>query len=312
LGSRFKYGVIGAGAVSASLIGQLPSKTHEIGPVSAASYRVASRIANTLRAGHPVRTADELNGVSCVLFHAPADQAESLIGMLEAAAIDWTGKSLIFCDCTVPSAIRQRFKSRGASVAVAREFGIAKRVLVEAEKGRDPALQTVLRIARQLHRKAIEISPDASDKFDAAVTLGTATITSLIDRTAGLLRDAGLRDTEAAGLAASLFEQTAREYAHSGKQSWRWYVRKPGLATLRAQLRAAGPQLEPVLRQLLMFSFETFQKHTEAVTELQPQSPAIQPQAPALQPQASTRGKFNPPIQPQASARGKLNAPNED
>jgi hypothetical protein len=286
---------MGAGAVSASLIGQLPSKVREIGPVAAVSYRVASRIANTLRAGHAVRTADELNGVPCVLFHSPSDQAASLIGILEAAAIDWTGKSLIFCDCAVPYSIRQRFKARGASVAVAREFGIPKSILVEAEKGRDTAVRTVLRVVRQLHRKAIEISPDFADTFDAAVTLGTATITSLIDRTAGLFREAGIRDTEAARLAASLFEQTARDYAHSGKQSWQWYVRKPRMDALRAQLEAAGQQLEPVLRQLLLFSFETFQKHPEAASELQPQSSELQPQSVALQPQASARGKISLP-----------------
>jgi hypothetical protein len=294
LASRFKYGVIGAGAVNASLIGQLPSRTHEIGPVSAVSYRVASRIANTLRAGHPVRTADELNGVPCVLCHSPADQAESLIGILEAAAIDWAGKSLIFCDCTVPNSVRRRLTARGASVAVAREFGIPKRVLVEAEKGRDPALRTVLRIARQLHRKAVEILPDSADTFDAAVTLGTAGITSLIDTTAGLLRKAGLRDNEAARLASALFERTARDYAHSGKQSWRWYVRKPGLPALHDQLKAAGPELEPVLRQLLLFGFESFQKHREVVTELQRQPPAITPGVTTIQPQASPRGNLNP------------------
>ena len=51
LGFRFKYGVLGAGAVAKSLIGRLPAKTRDLGPVSAVSFRVASRIANTLRAG---------------------------------------------------------------------------------------------------------------------------------------------------------------------------------------------------------------------------------------------------------------------
>ena len=52
--SRYRYGVVGAGAVGASLIGLLPSKTRELGPVYGVSYRVASRTANILRAGFPV------------------------------------------------------------------------------------------------------------------------------------------------------------------------------------------------------------------------------------------------------------------
>jgi hypothetical protein len=268
LASRFKYGVVGAGAVSASLIGRLPLKAREIGPVAAVSYRVASRIANTLRAGFPVRSADELNDVPAVLFHSPPDQAQSLLALLDDPAIDWAGKSLIFCDCSVPVAVRERFQTRGASVVVAREFGLPGCVVLEADKGRDAALQTVQRIARQLHLKTIEIPPASADVFDAAVTLGSGAFTALIDSTAGLLREAGMRDTEAARIAASFFEQTARDYVHSGKQSWTWYVRKPPVAQLHAQLKAAGAELEPVMKQLLLFSFDTFHKHADAAAEL--------------------------------------------
>ena len=52
LNSDAEYGVIGAGALSKSLIGQLPRKARQIGPVAGVSFRVASRMANSLRAGH--------------------------------------------------------------------------------------------------------------------------------------------------------------------------------------------------------------------------------------------------------------------
>ena len=259
--SRYKYGVLGAGAVSASLIGQLPSRTRELGPVSAVSYRVASRIANTLRAGYPVRTADELDGAPCVLFHSPPDHLEILLGLLDKAEIDWEGKALVFCDCVVSRSVTQRFQAKGASTAVARRFGISGRIIVEAFEG--VALQTVHRMGRELRMKAVEILPGSADLFDAAMTLGSGALTPLIDRAAALLRDAGIRDIEAARIASSLFEQTARDYAHSGKQSWAWYVRKPTAASLEAQIAATGPHLEPVLRQLLLFGFETFHKHRE-------------------------------------------------
>jgi hypothetical protein len=259
---------MGAGAVGASLIGLLPSKTRELGPVSAVSYRVASRTANTLRAGYPVRTADELNGVPGVLFHSPPDHMEILLGLLERAEIDWAGKALVFCDCVVSRAVRERFRAKGASTAVVRQFGLPGRLIVEGFEG--PALQTVHRIARELKMKAVEISPGSADLFDTAMTLGSAAITPLIDEAAALLRNAGIRDIEAARIASSLFEQTARDYAHSGKQSWAWYARKPLVDGLRTQLAAAGPHLEPVLRQLLLFGFEKFRKHGEIGGKLSP------------------------------------------
>jgi predicted short-subunit dehydrogenase-like oxidoreductase (DUF2520 family) len=265
LESRYKYGVLGAGAVSASLIGRLPSKTREVGPVSAVSYRVASRIANTLRAGYPVRTANELGEVPGVLFHSPPEHLETLLGLLERAEIDWTGKALVFCDCLPDHAVTRHLQAKGASTAVAREFGIPGRLVVEGND--DAGLRAARRLARELRMKAVEISPDSADLFEAAVTLGSAAITPLVDRATALLREAGIGDPEAARIASSLFEQTARDYAHSGKQSWVWYARKPP-ERLETRIAAVGPRLAGVLRQLLLFGFETFGKHREIGREI--------------------------------------------
>jgi predicted short-subunit dehydrogenase-like oxidoreductase (DUF2520 family) len=273
LESRYKYGLIGAGAVGASLIGRLPSKTREVGPVSAVSYRVASRIANTLRAGYPVRTADEIGKMPEVLFHAPPDLLETLLRLLETAQIDWKGKALVFCDCFASLAVRRRFQMKGASTAVARRFTMPGRLVVEGDDG--AGLHAVRRLARELQLKAVEISPNSADLFDAAVTLGSAAITPLIDQAAALLRHAGIRDTEAARIASSLFEQTVRDYAHSGRQSWAWHVRKPRVERLEAQIASGGPEFAPLLRQLLLFGFGTFHKHREAAAELE--SPQLEP-----------------------------------
>jgi hypothetical protein len=190
---------------------------------------------------------------------------------LEEARIDWAGKALVFCDCLAGDAVRRRFEARGASTAVARRFGSPGRIIVEGnlvDGGDGGALHAAHRIARELRMKAVEISPGSADLFDATVTLGGAAITPLIDRAAALLRDAGIRDIEAARIASSIFEQTARDYAHSGKQSWSWYVRKPLVDRLEAQIATVGPHLGPVLRQLVLFGFETFHKHGEVGEEL--------------------------------------------
>jgi hypothetical protein len=263
---------LGAGAVSGSLIGKLPSKGSEIGPVCAVSFRVASRIANALRAGYAARSADELNDVQAVLFHSPPEQAQGLLAVLEGAAIEWKGKALVFCDCSAPDDFRQRMQGRAASIAAVREFGIPGRMIVEVEKGRDSmsaaALRTVHRIVRQMHVKTAEIPSASSALFDAAVVLGSAAITPLIDHAAALLRDAGIRDTDAAQIASALFEHTARDYAHSGKQSWLWHVRKPDAARLRELVAASGPNLTPMFRQLLLAGFERFKKHPDVAAQL--------------------------------------------
>jgi hypothetical protein len=253
-----KYGVIGAGATGKSLIGHLPGQARELGPVAAVSFRVASRIANALRAGWPVRSADALNSASAILFHAPPDQTAGLLAILGSARLDWRGKALIFCDCEVNAGGRTDLRHKGASTAVIRQFGIAGCIAIDGE-GR--ALKEARHIARALRLKPVAISAGAGNLFDAALTLGTSALTPLIDRTAALLRDAGVRDKDAAHLAASLFQQTAREYAHSGRQSWSWYLQKPDVEKLGAQIEACGGNVGPLMAGLLLLGCESFDRH---------------------------------------------------
>ena len=110
--------------------------------------------------------------------------------------------------------------------------------------------------------------PGCTNLFDAAVTLGNAAITPLIDCAAAILRNAGIRDAEAARVASALFSQTATDYAHSGKQSWAWYMRGPDVERIEAQIAAAGEHLGPVLRRLLLFGFERFDKYPEVAAAM--------------------------------------------
>jgi hypothetical protein len=260
--SLFKYGVAGAGAVGKSFIGRLPGKATDIGPVVGVSYSVATRTANALRAGHAARDAAEMNHARTVLFHAPPDQASSLLRVLDAAAIDWIGKALIVCDCEVEAAALAPFMAKGASLASAREFGIPGYLAV---RGAQPAAD---RLARELRLRAVDIPPAAENAFAAALTLASTALTPLIDRVAALLRESGVREPDAPRFAATLFQSTANNYAHSGKQSWGWYTRGPEAAELEAQIRGAGPQLGRLLRELALLGFDVFDKHGEVAKEL--------------------------------------------
>jgi len=267
---QVEYGVIGAGALSKSLIGQLPRKTRQIGPVAGVSFRVASRMANSLRAGHAARNADELNGSPAILFHAPDDQVRLIADLLEHAQIDWKDKPLIFCDCEVPLPLVDRFRARGASTAVARQFGIAGAIMVE---GTPPALACALRIASELRLRAIEITPGSSDMFAATLTLATAALTPLVNRAASLLRAAGLRDKAAVGMATALFEKTIQEYGHSGKQSWSWHVREPETEQIEAEIAAVEEPFRSLFRGLILAGFDEFEKHPGAARRLRKSEP---------------------------------------
>jgi len=267
---EYEYGVIGAGGLSKSLIGQLPRKSRQIGPVAGVSFRVASRMANSLRAGHAARSADELDHTPVILFHAPADQVGILAEVLEQARINWKDKPLIFCDCEVSVPIIDRFHSLGASTAVARQFGIAGAIMVE---GTAPALACAHRIAADLRLRAVEIAPGSSDVFAATLTLATGALTPLVNRAASLLRASGLRDKAAVRMATALFEHTIQEYGHSGKQSWAWHVREPAAEQIETEIAAVDEPFRPLFRQLILSGFDDFEKHPEVAQLLREKTP---------------------------------------
>lgn len=270
--SQVEYGVIGAGALSRSLIGQLPRKARQIGPVAGVSFRVASRMTNSLRAGHAARSADELDSCPVILFHAPDVQVRAIAELLERARIDWSDKALIFCDCEAPIALVERFRALGACTAVARQFGIAGTIMVE---GTAPALACAHRIASELRLRAIEITPGASDLFAAALTLSTAALTPLVNRAASLMRASGLRDKDAVHLATALFAQTIQEYGHSGKQSWAWHARDPDAEQIEAEIAAVAPPFRGLFRDLILSGFDDLEKHGEVARGLRGKEPDV-------------------------------------
>jgi Domain of unknown function (DUF2520) len=260
-----EFGLLGAGSVSTSLIGRLPSGTRAIGPVAAVSYRVASRIANSLRAGTAVRSAAELDEVRTIVFYSPPEQAGVLLEILRTARIHWPGKSLIFCGYEAAVSDLAHFRERGASVAALNTCAIPGRLVME---GTAPAVSTARAMAGQLAMKCIEIANGSGDSFRAAATLGSGALTPLIDHAADLLRKCGVRDNEAPALAAALFQQTAKEYAHSGKQSWAWYMREPAVCDLEAQIAAVGDRFRSVIRELMLLGLEGFEKHPATASAL--------------------------------------------
>jgi hypothetical protein len=272
-GFQAEYGVIGAGALSKSLIGQLPRKTRQIGPVAAVSLRVASRIANSLRAGYAVRTPDELNGAPVILFHAPDGQVRGTAALLLQAKIAWLDKPLIFCDCETPVALIDRFRTLGAVTAVARQFGIPDTIMVE---GSGSALACAHRIASELRLRAIEIQPGTSDNFAAGLTLSAAALTPLVNRVADLMRTCGLRDKEAVKMATALFERSIQDFGHSGRQSWCWHVRGPDPEQVEAEISAVNEPFRKLFRQLILSGFDDFEKHPEVAAQLRnPQQPEV-------------------------------------
>lgn len=257
------FALVGAGSVAASLAGRLARTPGKLGPVVAVSYRVASRIANSLKAGTPARDASVLAEWPLVLISAPADQMRALTVTLSACGIAWRGKTLIFVDCE-PGPMANG-PMREAAFGWIRRCPIPRRLTVGGDSG---ALGAALRLAGTSDRRPIVVSHELEARFNAAMLLGGAGLTPIIDSVAHVLRETGMSDKQATKAAASLFLNTVNDYSHSGRQSWDWHVHEPELDRLRELIAAIETPLGPLLRDLLLLGFERFQRHEALASAL--------------------------------------------
>src|SRR5207248_2131572 len=113
--NQVTFALAGGGRVSSSFVSRLPRLANDLGPVAAQSYRLASRIVNSIGAGHPVKSYAELNDSKLILICAPQKAVMPIISALHAA-IQCRGKILLLCEGAGNSLQLLGLQSHGAAV----------------------------------------------------------------------------------------------------------------------------------------------------------------------------------------------------
>ena len=109
-------GLIAAGSLTDSPLTRFWSLPERLGPVKSASYRVASRIANMLRAGHPVKDYAEFEACILILVCVPEENVSQVVAEMLSAAISWRGKAVLLCSTWLDSSSLRELAARGAAV----------------------------------------------------------------------------------------------------------------------------------------------------------------------------------------------------
>ncbi len=212
-----KYGLIGAGPVSQYLAARLPHLSQELGLVAAANRRAASRIVNTLGAG-VAGSLEDMKSVELILVCAPENHFPALRPVLERTPVDWTGKSLVLCQCRTFSRELEFFRARGASIAsVQSASGLRDRFIVEGDRD---ALKAARYLVSQLRGAPIQINPESYSMYCAAQTLASSLFTPLLEGSTVAIREAGVSGKAIAHLVEAMFLQGMRGYLYSGRKSW--------------------------------------------------------------------------------------------
>src|SRR3974390_3427938 len=143
--------VIATCKLMGSFILDLPGFKDRMGPVKAASLRVASRITNTIRAGNPVADYAALEPSRIILLCVRDEILSEVIGELSDSPLDWAGRSVILCDSPKASDSLRELAACGAYTASANLApGPERMVLVDGHSAAISALKPLIGRAARL------------------------------------------------------------------------------------------------------------------------------------------------------------------
>jgi hypothetical protein len=211
-------GLIAAGAVSRSFLARLPVLLRKIGPIKAASYGVARRIANTLRAGKAVVDYAALTACDVIWIAVPDDSLDRVSRDLYEA-VPLAGKIAVLCGSTRDSFWPGPLLAGGARVATLNCVEESNERLFVAE-GDPVAMRELRREVAAEKRRLIELRAASKALYLSGVDLATQLLLPWIAASVESLRDAGLSRLEATHVANALGGRTLRAYAKAGPKAW--------------------------------------------------------------------------------------------
>ena len=249
------FAVAGGGRVSGSFVARLPRLASQLGPVAAQSYRLASRIVNSIGAGHAVRRYEDLNDSALILICAPAQSVVPIVSAL-ADALECRGKVFLLCEDGADSRQLTALKSKGAkvgSIQVMRGFE-GRRYVAEGDAA---AVRAARRLVGQLRGRVEEISAAKLGLYAAALSFGGSLFTPLMEASLLCLQEAGMPKAGAMKVVEALFQSALRAYAYAGRRSWSGPLAEGDRAAVRieiAALEAANPILAQYYREAATLS----------------------------------------------------------
>lgn len=238
-------GLIGAGNLTDSPVTRFWFLPERLGPVKSASYRVASRIANMLQAGHPVKDYAEFQDCDLILVCVPENTIGEVVSGMAASGIAWRNKAVVLCSTWLDSGALQDLAALGAFVgSISPIPGFDdERYLVE---GDPQAIRQSKRLVEYRARRVVAIERPLKPFYLAALTCTGTLLFTLLYAAGESLHRARIPPALFASMLERQIARTLRSFLKSGLRA------APELRELPRQvgaLSSADPALAAFLEQ---------------------------------------------------------------
>lgn len=275
-----KIALVAGGAIAQDCVAAL-RLADMVGSIAGPNYRVASRIANALRAGAAVKDYADLTGSPLIMICVPDNALPGVVASLSECGIEWNTVTALLYSARRDSYDLQPLRNQGAQVGSVRPVEVMEdRFLLEGDLN---AVRVARRLIHAAKGRAIEVSAGGASAYLAAISFSTSLFTPLIEAAAAALRMAGASAAEASQVAAIMFERSLRSHRHGGRKSWSGPLATGDAEEVFKEADALGVG-NPVLARYYLdncaFALELFARHSKllrALRERRGERPALTP-----------------------------------
>jgi predicted short-subunit dehydrogenase-like oxidoreductase (DUF2520 family) len=249
-------GLIGTGNLTDSPLTRFWSLPERLGPVKSASYRVASRIANMLQAGHPVKDYAEFESCILILVSVPEENVAQVVSEMLSAGISWRGKAVVLCSTWLDSSALRELSAHGASVgSIGPIPGFDdQQYLVEG----DPlAIRHSKRLVEHRDCRVLAIDRTLKPLYLAALTCTGTLLFALLRVAFESLQLAGIPSAASATLLERQITRTFRTFLKGGRRA---YSTPHELPKQLHALSGANPDLAYFLEQSCFLASRLMEK----------------------------------------------------
>jgi len=208
--------LIGAGKLTDSALSRFYWLSDRLGPVKSSSFRLASRIANQLRAGHPVKDFAEFHSAELILVCVPEPMLPDVVSELAAAPIDFHGKAVVLCSMWLDSSELHQLSALGAAVgSICPIPGFDDlRYLVEGDR---PAVLRTRRLVEHRGQRAVAIERFLKPFYLAALICTGSVLFSVLMAADKSLRLAGVPPADSSNILEKQVIRTLRSFVRAGR-----------------------------------------------------------------------------------------------
>lgn len=238
-------GLVGSGKISDSPVSRLLIPGERLGPVKAPSLRVASRIANSLRAGYPVADYQHFEQCGLILISVPDGWVGSIVAEMASYPLTWTRKTVVLCSATLGSEALAPMAAHGAQVGSLSVIpGFEEHWLIL--EGAKPIELQIKRFIDLGSRRLTVIRPPRKPFYLAGLACAGSMLAPMLIAAGDALQNAGISRVQASAIIERQVGLSVRAYLKAGRKAHR---RSGNIAEVSERVEAMDATLARYLNE---------------------------------------------------------------